>query len=40
VDARTGYAKAPDGAHLAYSISGTGPIDALYVASGTISIDS
>jgi class 3 adenylate cyclase len=40
VNARTGYAKAPDGAHLAYSISGTGPIDALYVASGTISIDS
>ncbi len=40
MDARTGYAKAPDGAHLAYSISGAGPLDALYVASGTISIDS
>jgi class 3 adenylate cyclase len=39
VDARTGYAKS-DGAHLAYSVTGTGPIDALHVAVGTISIDS
>ncbi len=40
MDARTGYAKAPDGAHLAYSITGAGPIDAFYLAPGTISIDS
>src|SRR3954451_9948814 len=40
MDARTGYAKAPDGAHLAFSVSGTGSIDALRLSPWTISIDS
>jgi class 3 adenylate cyclase len=40
VDARTGYAKTPDGAHIAYSIIGGGDIDLLRLAPFTISIDS
>jgi class 3 adenylate cyclase len=40
VDVRTGYAKTPDGAHLAYSVSGAGPVDLLSLTPWMISIDS
>jgi class 3 adenylate cyclase len=40
VDGETGYAKTRDGAHLAYAVTGSGPIDLLYVGGYTISIES
>jgi class 3 adenylate cyclase len=40
MDARSGYAKAPDGAHLAYAVSGSGTIDALHIAPWTIPIEA
>ena len=40
MDTRTGYAKTSDGAHLAYAVSGTGPVDLLLVRPWTISFDS
>jgi class 3 adenylate cyclase len=40
MDKRTGYAKTPEGAHLAYSVMGTGPVDMLSISPWTVSIDS
>src|SRR6476659_2333014 len=38
--ARIEYAKTADGAHVAYSVVGDGPIDLVYVGGYTISIDA
>src|SRR3954465_7696369 len=38
--ARIEYAKTADGAHVAYSVVGDGPIDLVYTGGYTISIDS
>ena len=38
--ARIDYAKTADGAHVAYSVVGDGPIDVVYIGGYTISIDS
>ena len=40
MSAATGYAKTPDGVHLAYTVTGNGPVDVLYSGGYTISIDS
>lgn len=40
MDARTGYAKTPDGAHLAYAVSGSGPPDVLFIRPWMISFES
>lgn len=40
MDARHGYAKTADGAHLAYSVSGTGPADLLLLRPWTISFEA
>jgi pimeloyl-ACP methyl ester carboxylesterase len=39
VDSSTGYARS-GGAHIGYTVEGTGPLDLLYVSTFTISIDS
>jgi class 3 adenylate cyclase len=39
-EARTGYAKSTGGAHLAYTVTGDGPIDVVYTTGYTISVES
>jgi class 3 adenylate cyclase len=38
--ARTGYAKSTGGAHVAYTVSGDGPIDLVYTTGYTIAVES